>query len=174
MYTFREFFAIEETQFGRIKLQFTDNQAVSNGFQLLRLSFIEEEVHDFGVKNSFTEQIFRQLREYFSGERKAFDYPADCNTLLGALVRIGICTDFQCAVWRALCGVTYGKSTTYGEIAAQIGSPRAARAVGAACHNNPLPILIPCHRVVGKNGDLTGFAFGIAMKEKLLKLERTI
>jgi len=81
-------------------------------------------------------------------------------------------TPFQRSVWRRLARVPYGRTTTYGKVAQEIGNARAARAVGAACRDNPVPILVPCHRVVGGNGSLGGFAGGAEMKEKLLELER--
>ena len=81
-------------------------------------------------------------------------------------------TPFHRAVWKQLGDVPYGQTRTYGEIAAELGKPRAARAVGTACRANPVPILVPCHRIVGGNGALTGFAAGVAMKQELLELER--
>jgi methylated-DNA-[protein]-cysteine S-methyltransferase len=82
-------------------------------------------------------------------------------------------TEFQQKVWAALCEIPYGETRTYGEIAAAIGSPKAARAVGMACNRNPVWITIPCHRVVGSNGSLTGYAGGLEMKKFLLELEAT-
>ncbi|MBQ2756755.1 MAG: methylated-DNA--[Oscillospiraceae bacterium] len=105
----------------------------------------------------------RQLKEYFNGERKTFDIP---------LRRSG--TEFQLKVWRRLSEIPYGTTKTYGEIAKEIGFPKAARAVGGACNKNPIIIVVPCHRVVGANGDMTGFACGIDVKEKLLELEKDI
>jgi len=105
----------------------------------------------------------RQLKEYFNGERKTFDIP---------LRRSG--TEFQLKVWRRLSEIPYGTTKTYGEIAKEIGVPKAARAVGGACNKNPIIIVVPCHRVVGSNGDMTGFACGIDVKEKLLELEKDI
>ena len=105
----------------------------------------------------------RQLKEYFNGERKTFDIP---------LCRNG--TEFQLKVWRRLSEIPYGTTKTYGEIAKEIGFPKAARAVGGACNKNPIIIVVPCHRVVGANGDMTGFACGIDVKEKLLELEKDI
>ncbi len=101
-----------------------------------------------------------QLREYFSGSRRAFDLPLD---LRG--------TPFQNAVWDKLVRIPYGATTTYGEIARSIGKPQAARAVGAANGANPLSIIIPCHRVLGANGSLTGYGGGLEMKAALLRLE---
>ena len=100
------------------------------------------------------------LLAYFAGERRDFDLP---------LAPAG--TDFQRAVWDALRAVPYGQTRTYGEIATAVGRPKAVRAVGQANHVNPLPIFIPCHRVVGKNGALTGYAGGLDLKRALLALE---
>ncbi|MBQ3050232.1 MAG: methylated-DNA--[Oscillospiraceae bacterium] len=105
----------------------------------------------------------RQLKEYFNGERKTFDIP---------LRRSG--TEFQLKVWRRLSEIPYGTTKTYGEIAKEIGFPKAARAVGGACNKNPIIIVVPCHRVVGANGGMVGFACGIDVKEKLLELEKDI
>ncbi|WP_297722077.1 methylated-DNA--[protein]-cysteine S-methyltransferase [Intestinimonas sp.] len=102
----------------------------------------------------------RELLAYFAGERRAFDLP---------LAPAG--TDFQRAVWAALAAIPYGQTRTYGALAAAIGRPRAVRAVGQANHKNPLPILLPCHRVVGKGGALTGYAGGLDLKRALLTLE---
>jgi len=82
-------------------------------------------------------------------------------------------TPFQRAVWARLLAIPYGRTRTYGEIAAELGKPRAARAVGMACGANPIPILVPCHRVVAGNGGLGGFGGGVRMKQDLLELERT-
>ena len=103
----------------------------------------------------------KQLDEYFAGKRKTFDLP---------LVPKG--TEFQQKVWKALQEIPYGETKTYGEIAAAIGNPKAARAVGMANNKNPIGIIIPCHRVVGANGKLVGYAGGMEKKEFLLELER--
>ncbi|MDD4797330.1 MAG: methylated-DNA--[protein]-cysteine S-methyltransferase [Eubacteriales bacterium] len=103
----------------------------------------------------------RQLDEYFDGRRQDFDLP---------LAPAG--TAFQQQVWQALCLIPYGQTRTYGQIAAQLGRPQAARAVGQANHNNPLPIFIPCDRVVGADGSLTGYGGGLGIKTALLQLER--
>lgn len=100
------------------------------------------------------------LLSYFAGERRDFDLPLDPAG-----------TDFQRAVWEALKAIPYGGTRTYGEIAAAVGRPKAVRAVGQANHVNPLPIFIPCHRVVGKGGALTGYAGGLDLKRALLALE---
>ena len=103
----------------------------------------------------------RQLAEYFRGERRSFDVP---------LHPVG--TDFQRRVWQALREIPFGETRTYSEIARELGRPGAARAVGMANHRNPLPIFIPCHRVVGANGALTGYAGGLDRKRALLALEK--
>ena len=102
----------------------------------------------------------KQLDEYFAGERKVFDLPLH---LTG--------TDFQVRVLEELQRIPYGKTASYGDIAKRIGRPRAMRAVGAANGRNPIPIIIPCHRVIGSTGDLTGFGGGLDTKAALLRLE---
>ena len=102
-----------------------------------------------------------QLRAYFAGELKQFDLP---------LAPEG--TEFQQRVWRELCTIPYGETTSYGELARHIGNPKACRAVGLANGSNPIPIVIPCHRVIGANGKLTGYGGGLHIKEKLLALEQ--
>lgn len=104
-----------------------------------------------------------QLRAYFAGELRAFELP----------VRFGG-TAFQHAVWEALREIPYGQTCAYGDIARKIGRPRAVRAVGHAIGQNPISIIIPCHRVIGKNGGLTGFAGGLTAKETLLRLEGSL
>jgi len=101
-----------------------------------------------------------QIDEYFNGKRKIFDLP---------LVLHG--TDFQVSVWKALQKIPYGKTRSYGEIAAAIGNPKASRAVGMANNRNPISIIVPCHRVIGSNGSLTGYAGGLEVKKRLLELE---
>ncbi|MCI8594685.1 MAG: methylated-DNA--[protein]-cysteine S-methyltransferase [Oscillospiraceae bacterium] len=103
----------------------------------------------------------RQLDEYFAGKRKTFDLPL---SLEG--------TPFQKSVWRALSDIPYGETRAYVDIAEAIGKPKACRAVGMANHANPVMIVVPCHRVVGKDGSLTGYGGGLPMKQFLLDLER--
>lgn len=105
----------------------------------------------------------RELAEYFAGERTSFDVP---------LRPAG--TEFQSRVWRQLQQIPYGSSCSYGELARAIGRPTACRAVGAANGQNPLCIVVPCHRVIGQNGKLTGFAGGLKAKSHLLTLERRV
>ncbi len=102
----------------------------------------------------------RQLEEYFAGLRASFSLPLNPQG-----------TAFQKKVWQQLEAIPYGQTRTYGQIAAAVGQPTASRAVGGANHNNPIAIVIPCHRVIGANGKLTGYAGGLDIKEKLLRLE---
>jgi methylated-DNA-[protein]-cysteine S-methyltransferase len=102
----------------------------------------------------------RQLQEYFAGSRNVFSIPLDMRG-----------TPFQQDVWRALQGIPFGKTLSYGEIAKQLGRPTASRAVGAANGRNPISIVVPCHRVIGSSGKLTGFAGGLDAKTQLLNLE---
>ncbi len=108
-------------------------------------------------------EVVRQLNVYFSGTLTAFDVPLAIDG-----------TDFQMTVWRALQAIPYGQTRSYGELARRIGRPDASRAVGAANGRNPIPIIIPCHRVVGAGGALTGFGGGLPIKRRLLELERAL
>lgn len=110
--------------------------------------------------DALLERARDQLREYFEGRRKAFDLPLD---LVG--------TPFQRAVWQALLVIPYGETTTYSGIARRCGRPQAVRAVGGAIGRNPVSIVVPCHRVVGSDGSLTGFGGGLPRKRALLQLE---
>lgn len=106
-------------------------------------------------------EAVNQLREYFKGDRKIFTVPLKPDG-----------TDFQQKVWKALTEIPYGQTTSYGEIAGKIGKPGGARAVGNANNKNPIAIMIPCHRVIGANGSLTGYAAGLNIKKQLLSLEK--
>ncbi|RQD69713.1 MAG: methylated-DNA--[protein]-cysteine S-methyltransferase [Tindallia sp. MSAO_Bac2] len=105
-------------------------------------------------------EAFRQITEYFNAKRHKFDLPIDITG-----------TPFQMGVWQALRSIPYGKVVSYGMIAEYIGNPKAVRAVGMANNKNPIAIIIPCHRVLGKDGHLTGFGSGMDVKQKLLELE---
>ena len=109
--------------------------------------------------NSVTKQTVTELREYFDGKRKTFTVPFSPQG-----------TDFQKRVWSALCTVPYGKTATYGDIARKIGNEKAYRAVGNANGRNPIPIIIPCHRIVASDG-IGGYSSGLEIKRLLLKLE---
>ena len=106
-------------------------------------------------------EVIRQLRAYFAGELREFDLPLAPEGPV-----------FHHRVWRELCNIPYGETISYGELARRIGSPNASRAVGRANGANPIPIVIPCHRVIGSNGKLTGYGGGLPRKEFLLALER--
>lgn len=112
-------------------------------------------------KDEVLEKTRKQLDEYLNGNRKEFDIP---------LLMLG--TDFQRRVWKALMRVPYGATSTYGQIAEDIGSPRAVRAVGNANRTNPISIIVPCHRVIGSNGELVGYGGGLSLKKWLLRLEQ--
>jgi methylated-DNA-[protein]-cysteine S-methyltransferase len=133
---------------------------------------IEVEIDDIGITGvSFTSDvneyfdttstIQKQFSEYEKGVRKVFDLPLH---LIG--------TDFQKKVWNALLEIPYGETRSYQEIAIRIGNPKAVRAVGGACNRNPIGIIIPCHRVIGKNGSLTGYYGGLSYKILLLEHEK--
>ncbi|WP_320325997.1 bifunctional transcriptional activator/DNA repair enzyme AdaA [Absicoccus intestinalis] len=115
------------------------------------------------ASGKWIEACCKELKEYFDKERTSFDLPL---ALEG--------TDFQKQVWQQLQTIPYGQTRTYGEIAAQIGHAKASRAVGMANHNNPILILVPCHRVIGADGSLTGYAAGLEAKKYLLALEKMI
>ena len=113
-------------------------------------------------QNPLLQDTMRQLQEYFAGTRKSFSIPLD---LQG--------TDFQKKVWNVLLSIPYGETRSYSDIARAIGKPDAVRAVGAANGRNPLSIIVPCHRVIGQNGSLTGYAGGLEIKKMLLDLENS-
>lgn len=134
-----------------------------NGDAITNLYFSGEEVpQGANVKETaLIREAASQLKEYLAGRRREFGIP---------LVLEG--TPFQQAVWKALTAIPYGETRSYGQIAESIGKPKACRAVGMANNKNPIAIFIPCHRVIGANGKLVGYAGGLDMKEKLLALEK--
>ncbi len=125
--------------------------------KIVRLDLKTEERTDSDITEKVLFEAKKQLLEYFSGKRTFFNLEYEFSG-----------TEFQKSVWRELEKIPFGKTKTYGEIAAAIGNPKAGRAVGSACNKNPLAIIVPCHRVIGKNGKLTGFASGTDIKEWLL------
>jgi methylated-DNA-[protein]-cysteine S-methyltransferase len=134
---------------------------------LARIQFKPEGQEDvlariFGVRvlRSPLDDVRRELDEYFAGSRTAFDLPIDLRV-----------APFPAEVLRELALVPYGHTETYGALAAKIGRPRAARAVGTVMNRNPIPIVLPCHRIVGADGSLTGYAGGLDVKRHLLELE---
>lgn len=134
----------------------------SVGTAVAEISF-EEQRGETEQTDDVLEECRRQLGEYFSGTRRTFDVP---------LVLEG--TAFQKKVWQALCKIPYGTVWSYGDLAREIGNPKAVRAVGGANHKNPVSIIVPCHRVIGADGSLTGYGGGLDKKEFLLRLEGAI
>lgn len=146
-------YAVYPFLFGQLKI------GVEDGAVTL-LKRTDEPAYDEG-RTSLTDMTFQQITEYLNGQRREFDFPY---RLRG--------TEFQQKVWRALCAIPYGETRTYGEIAAAVGNPRAARAVGMANHENKILIAVPCHRVIGADGSLVGYGSGLDMKQALLRLEK--
>lgn len=132
----------------------------AGGLTCLRLSCPPAEETDPAGSANLLAEAARQLQLYFNGNLHQFTLPLD---LTG--------TPFQLAVWKELGQIPYGTTVCYQTIAERIGRPRAVRAVGQAIHRNPLPIIIPCHRVIAKDGSLRGFAWGLDWKQRLLNLE---
>lgn len=130
---------------------------------ICRIFFSAEKKYDeFEEKeSSLIKEAAKQLDEYFNRKRKEFDLPV-----------IPHGTEFQKKVWKELQKIPYGQTRSYGEIAALTGNPKASRAVGMANNRNPIPVIIPCHRVIGSDGSLTGYAGGLELKRQLLELEK--
>ncbi len=149
--------AVYKIPFGYITVQYEDEVLLS----LICAQKEPEISSDNGVFSDFSNEVFRQIREYINGARTDFDI----NYRLSG-------TEFQLSVWRELLKIPYGETRTYKEIAAAVGNSKAARAVGRSINKNPLHIIIPCHRVIGTDGSLTGYAGGLGIKEKLLDTER--
>ena len=147
-----EFRRTLETPIGRLLLVATEQGLAQIGFHCLD---VENDAHPLLL------QAERQLQEYFAGRRRRFSVPLSING-----------SDFQKKVWQALREIPYGETRSYLDIARRIEQPKACRAVGQANHANPLPILLPCHRVIGRDGRLGGYASGTAEKQFLLELER--
>jgi methylated-DNA-[protein]-cysteine S-methyltransferase len=129
---------------------------------------LDELSADFGARvlriPKRVDRVIRELDEYFAGKRQEFDLETDLSPV----------PDFQRLALRELARVPFGEVTTYGALAAKIGKPGAARAIGGAMNRNPIPIVLPCHRVVGSNGKLVGYAGGLDRKEQLLRLEGAV
>ena len=147
-------YAVMNTTVGPLTVASTDKG-------LAAVHFGNNVPEDAVVDNSANREIMKQLSEYFDGKRTRFELPLDVEG-----------TAFQKSVWNELLRIPYGETRSYGDIAKALGKPAAARAVGMANHNNPVAIVIPCHRVVGQNGSLTGYAGGLQLKEQLLSIER--
>jgi methylated-DNA-[protein]-cysteine S-methyltransferase len=134
---------------------------------IVRVAFTTASVHAAEAQADQARHILTAAREqilaYLRGKRRTFDLPLD----------LGDATEFQRRVWAACEAIPYGATTTYGELAESIGAPRGARAVGQALGSNPVPILIPCHRIIASDGSFGGYGGGLAVKRALLALERT-
>lgn len=134
-------------------------EIITENDKLKGINFVES-FKETTKDDSFQKEIKKELMEYFEGKRKVFEIPLEVEG-----------TEFQKKVWTEMAKIPFGERMSYGELAKKSGCPKGARAVGLACNRNKIPIIIPCHRVVGKNGNLTGFAGGLDIKAQLLKLE---
>lgn len=143
-----------------------DLRVESNGKEITKIAFHSDDSINLTTNNKILKKdrvidlACRELDEYFKGERKEFSFP---------MLPQG--TEFQKKVWNALREIPYGEKRTYKDIAIVIGNEKACRAVGLANNKNPLPIVVPCHRVIGSSGKLVGYAGGLDIKDKLLKIE---
>ncbi|MEK6805560.1 MAG: methylated-DNA--[protein]-cysteine S-methyltransferase [Pseudomonadota bacterium] len=152
----------KETFYSRMPSPIGELTLVSNGIELTGLYMRSHVVKLKGWTNSdaMLKSVSTQLKAYFDGELRAFDLPMK-----------GEGTEFQRTVWKALCDIPYGETISYGELARRIGQPKAPRAVGLANGSNPISIIVPCHRVIGANGTLTGYGGGLPRKKWLLEHE---
>ena len=154
------FYKFADTPVGKLKLVASDQGLVAILWEndrphRVRLSeLVENPQHPILIETE------RQLAEYFAGKRQDFDISLDMRG-----------TPFQKNVWEALLAIPFGETRSYGQLARQLGNPNATRAVGAANGRNPISIIVPCHRVIGSSGSLTGFAGGLDTKSRLLDLE---
>lgn len=141
-----------QTKIGRIKI-------AQEGDAIVEINVTDSE-KESERETPLIKKTIKELKEYLEGKRKIFDIPIDTQG-----------TEFQEKVWNALLEIPYGETKSYEDIAKMVGCPKGARAVGMANHNNKIIIIIPCHRVIGKNGKLVGYAGGLPVKEKLLQIE---
>ena len=151
------YFKIYDTVIGKIIIEESDEE-------ISRIEIVNGTEKFEGKEEKETELInktYKELDEYFNSKRKKFDIPLKIEG-----------TEFQKKVWNALLEIPYGETRSYLDIAKRVGNPKASRAVGMANHNNKIIIIIPCHRVIGSNKKLVGYAGGLDVKEKLLKLEQ--
>lgn len=131
-----------------------------NGKGISSITLCDKENSEFYEETDLIKKAYKQLSEYLAGKRFGFDVSLSVSG-----------TPFQEAVWQALLEIPYGTTNSYSQLASNIKRPKASRAVGGACNKNPVMIMIPCHRVLGKDNSLTGYALGLDVKEKLLDLE---
>ena len=141
-----------ETEIGIIGIR-ENNKSITDIF------FSKVDTNDNIEETDLIKECFKQLKEYFEGNRMKFDLPLDARG-----------TEFQKKVWNELLNIPYGETKSYKDIAVAIGNEKACRAIGMANNKNPIPIIIPCHRVIGSNGKLVGYAGGVNVKEKLLNI----
>ena len=144
-----------DTEIGRIKISEKDEKIIGLVFSDYKK---EDEIEK---ETDAIRKTYLQLKEYLSGKRKNFDIEIE---MIG--------TEFQKKVWKELLNIPYGETRSYKDIAIAIGNEKACRAVGNANNKNPIAIIVPCHRVIGSNGSMTGYAGGLDIKEKLLKIEK--
>lgn len=151
-----KYYFIYHSQIGEIKIA-EENNAITN------ICISEQNSPETGIfqETELIKKAIFQLNEYFHGKRKVFELKLNPQG-----------TEFQKKIWKELQNIPYGETRSYKQIAVAIGNEKACRAVGMANNKNPIFIVIPCHRVIGANGSLTGYGAGISIKEKLLKLEK--
>ena len=153
-------FSYYDSELGKIKIEVEDKYIIGVNF-VSDIDLPMDEINNENEK-SIISKCKNQLEEYFNGERKNFEL--EIKFIKG--------TNFQKCVWSELCKINYGETLSYKQVAERIGKPNAYRAVGGANNKNPIAIIVPCHRVIGKNRAMVGYADGIDKKEFLLKLER--
>lgn len=151
-----EFYHNYKTKIGTILIEEKENKIAK-----IKILKKEEKIEGQRKETTLIKEAYLQIQEYLEGKRKKFNLP---------LLMQG--TEFQIKVWKALTTIPYGETRSYQEIAKQVGNEKAARAVGMANHNNPIILVVPCHRVIGKNKKLVGFGAGLEVKEMLLNIEK--
>ena len=146
-----------DTEIGTIKISEKEGKIIGLVFS------DSKKENEIEKETDYIRRTYLQLKEYLSGKRKSFDIEIE---MIG--------TEFQKKVWKELLNIPYGETRSYKDVATAIGNKKACRAVGNANNKNPIAIIVPCHRVVGSNGSMTGYAGGIDIKEKLLKIENNL
>ena len=146
-------YTVFDSPVGKIKIMEEDNRVVE-------IRFVKDE-KNYNPKTEVLKLAKKEFKEYFTGKRKVFTFPIKLDG-----------REFSLKVYKALMGIPYGETRSYKDIAIKIGNENSQRAVGGANNKNKLPIVIPCHRVIGRNGKLVGYAEGLEIKQKLLELER--
>ena len=153
---------MEELQKAYFETPLGTAKIVGNGSSIVSLVVLDDKIEETKELPDYLLNVVKQMNEYFKGSRKVFDFPI---VLLG--------TEFQVKVWNELCEIPYGKTISYAEQSKKMGDPKSIRAVAAANGKNPLWIVVPCHRVIGSNGSLTGYAGGIWRKKWLIEHEKS-